>query len=93
MFLSSTASIPMSCGDDRNFSSITVCRIRRYEIIKTAVEEFKLTYKEKKRLVEDQDDLLNGLKQQQQENKERKKEIHDESEFGKLKKQRGRVLT
>ena len=56
---------------------------------KEAFEEFKLTYKEKKRLVEDQDDLLNGLKQQQQENKERKKEIHDESEFGKLKKQRG----
>ena len=38
-----------------------------YQQAKEAFEEFKLTYKEKKRLVEDQEELLNGLKQQQQE--------------------------
>ena len=56
---------------------------------KEEFEEFKLTYKDKKRIVEDQEDLLNSLKQQQQENKEKKKEICDESDFGKLKKERG----
>ena len=54
-----------------------------------AFEVFKLTYKEKKRLVEDQEDLLNGLKQQMQENNERKKEVLDETKFGQLKKKRG----
>ena len=54
-----------------------------------AFEVFKLTYKEKKRLVEDQEDLLNGLKQQMQENNERKKEVFDETKFGQLKKKRG----
>ena len=56
---------------------------------KEEFEEFKLTYKDKKRIVEDQEDLLNSLKQQQQENKEKKREICDESDFGKLKKERG----
>ena len=34
-------------------------------------EEFQLTYKAKKKAVDDQEDLLNGLKQEQNENKEK----------------------
>ena len=55
-------------------------------------EEFQMTYKAKKKALDDQEDLLNGLKQEQNENKEKKKELKEEGENWKLRVRRGQEL-
>ena len=55
-------------------------------------EEFQLTYKAKKKAVDDQEELMNGLRQEQTENKEKKRELKEEGENWKLRVQRGHQL-
>ena len=74
------------------FTNIDAANQDKKDLLKAAKEDFenfKITFKEKKKKVDDQEDLLTGLKQQQVENKEKRKEIKDETDFGKLKKSRG----
>ena len=74
------------------FTNIDAANQDKKDLLKAAKEDFenfKMTFKEKKKKVDDQEDLLTGLKQQQVENKEKRKEIKDETDFGKLKKSRG----
>jgi dynein heavy chain len=55
-------------------------------------EEFQLTYKSKKKALDDQEELLSGLKQEQQENKEKKRELREEGENWKMRVMRGQEL-
>lgn len=59
---------------------------------KSAFEDFKMTYKEKKRLVNDQDDLMSNLKQKAADNREKQKEVNDEIDFSNLKISRGKEI-
>ena len=77
------------------FISIDIANMGKKTALKDAetfFEEFQLTYKAKKRSLDNQEELMNGLRQEQAENKEKKRELREEGENWKLRVQRGQQL-